>query len=99
MNNVMGIALGGMRAAQQGVQVAAHNVANLATPDAQRLQLQRGATGQGGVQASVTAAGADVGAPLGDLLATKAEVVAFAANASVIRRQDQVLGALLDRDA
>ncbi|PSD49080.1 hypothetical protein C7E25_15600, partial [Stenotrophomonas maltophilia] len=32
------------RAAQQGVQVAAHNVANLATPDAQRLQLQRGAT-------------------------------------------------------
>ena len=41
MNNVMGIALGGMRAAQQGVQVAAHNVANLATADAPRLQLQR----------------------------------------------------------
>ena len=32
MDNVMGIALSGMRAAQQGVQVAAHNVANLATP-------------------------------------------------------------------
>ncbi|MBN5030474.1 hypothetical protein [Stenotrophomonas sp. NRRL B-14846] len=99
MDNVMGIALSGMRAAQQGVQVAAHNVANLATPDAQRLQLQRNTTGQGGVQASVTSAGADATAPLGDLLAAKAEVVAFAANAAVIRRQDQMLGSLLDREA
>ncbi|RTQ89139.1 MULTISPECIES: hypothetical protein [Stenotrophomonas] len=98
MNNVMGIALSGMRAAQQGVQVAAHNVANLATPDAQRLQLQRSAVEQGGVQAAVTPAGADVSAPLGDLLAAKAEVVAFAANATVIRRQDQMLGSLLDRE-
>jgi hypothetical protein len=40
--------------AQQGVQVAAHNVANLATPDAQRLQLQRSTVEQGGVQAAVT---------------------------------------------
>lgn len=99
MDNVMGIALGGMRASQQGVQVAAHNVANLATPDAHRLQLQRSAAGQGGVQAAVIPVGADAGAPLGDLLAAKAEVVAFAANAAVIRRQDQTLGSLLDRDA
>lgn len=99
MNNVMGIALGGMRAAQQGVQVAAHNVANLATPDAQRLQLQRGAAEQGGVQAVVTATGTESGAPLGDLLAARAEVLTFAANASVIRREDQMLGSLLDRDA
>lgn len=101
MNNVMGTARGGMRAARQGVQLAAHNVANLATPDAQRLQLQRSAVEQGGVQASVTPAGADVdvSAPLGDLLAAKAEVLAFAANATVIRRQDQMLGSLLDREA
>ncbi|HDS1596166.1 TPA: hypothetical protein QEL30_000955 [Stenotrophomonas maltophilia] len=99
MNNVMGIALGGMRAAQQGVQVAAHNVANLATPDAQRVQQLRSEAEQGGVQAAVTPAGADAGAPLGDLLAAKAEVVAFSANASVIRRQDQLLGSLLDRKA
>ena len=99
MNNVMGTALGGMRAARQGVQVAAHNVANLATPDAQRLQLQRRATEQGGVQALVTPTSADAGAPLGDLLAAKAEVVAFAANAVLIRREDQMLGSLLDRDA
>ena len=99
MNNVMGMALGGMRAAQQGVQVAAHNVANLATPEAQRLQLQRGTAEQGGVQVAVTPIGADVSAPLGDMLAAKAEVVAFAANAAVIRRHDQMLGSLLDREA
>jgi len=99
MDNVMGIALSGMRAAQQGVQVAAHNVANLVTPDAQRLQLQRNTTEQGGVQASVTSTGANAPAPLGDLLAAKAEVVAFAANAAGIRRHDQMLGSLLDREA
>lgn len=97
MNDVMGIALGGMRAAHQGVQVA-HNVANLATPDARRLQLLRSEAEQGGVQAAMTPADADAGAPLGDLLAAKAEVVAFAANATVIRRQDQMLGSLLDRE-
>lgn len=97
--NVMETALSGMRAAQQGVQVAAHNVANVATPDAQRLQLQRGAAGQGGVETTVVAADPAPPAPLGDLLAAKAEVVAFAANAAVIRRQDQMLGSLLDREA
>ena len=99
MNNVMGMALGGMRAAQQGVQVAADNVANLATPDAQRRQLQRAADGRGGVEAAVTTTGTDSGALLGDLLAARAEVIAFAANASAIRRQDQMLGSLLDREA
>ncbi|MCU1048140.1 hypothetical protein JAK48_16510 [Stenotrophomonas maltophilia] len=99
MDNVMGTVLGGMRAAQQGMQVAAHNVANLATPDAQRLQLQRNAVAQGGVATAVTTTAPDPGAPLGDLLAAKAEVVAFAANAAVIRRQDQMLGSLLDREA
>ncbi|BCX43468.1 MULTISPECIES: flagellar basal body protein [Stenotrophomonas] len=98
MDNVMGTALGGMRAAQQGMQVAAHNVANLSTPDAQRLQLQRNAVAQGGVATAVTSTAPDPGAPLGDLLAAKAEVVAFAANAAVIRRQDQMLGSLLDRE-
>ncbi len=98
MNDVTGIALSGMRAAQPGVQVAAHNVANLATSDAPRLQLQREAAAQGGVDSRVISTGdTDPSAPLGDLLAAKAEVVAFAANAAVIRREDQMLGSLLDR--
>ncbi|KAA8998710.1 hypothetical protein FJU31_09930 [Stenotrophomonas cyclobalanopsidis] len=97
--NVMETALSGMRVAQQGVQVAAHNVANLATPNAQRLQLQRSPVEQGGVETTVNATDPDSTAPLGDLLAARAEVLAFAANATVIRRQDQMLGSLLDRNA
>lgn len=50
------------------------------------------------MQAAVTSTGADAAAPLGDLLAAKAEVVVFAANATMIRRQDQMLGSLLDRE-
>ncbi|WP_340568422.1 hypothetical protein [Stenotrophomonas sp. G106K1] len=100
MNDVTGIALSGMRAAQRGAQVAAHNVANLATADAPRLQLQREAAAQGGVETRVIpASDADPAAPLGDLLAAKAEVVAFAANAALIRREDQMLGSLLDRQS
>lgn len=100
MDSVTGTALSGMRAAQQGLQVAAHNVANLATPDAQPLQLQRQAAAQGGVETTVSVDSEHAGGlPLGDLLAAKAEVVAFAANASVVRRQDQLLGSLLDRTA
>lgn len=100
MNDVTGVALSGMGAAQRGVQVAAHNVANLATADATRLQLQREAAAQGGVDSRVISTGdTDPSAPLGDLLAAKAEVVAFAANAAVIRREDQMLGSLLDRQA
>ena len=59
----------------------------------------RSAVEQGGVETAVATTGSDPGAPLGDLLAAKAEVVAFAANATVIRRQDQLLGSLLDREA
>ncbi|AWH27284.1 flagellar basal body protein [Stenotrophomonas sp. YAU14D1_LEIMI4_1] len=99
MNSVMGTALSGMRAAQQGVQVAAHNVANLATPDAQRLQVQRSAMEQGGVETEVAITEPDPSAPLGDLLAARTEAVAFAANAALVRRQDQMLGTLLDRNA
>ncbi|MGE6332917.1 hypothetical protein [Stenotrophomonas sp. NPDC077659] len=97
--NVMETALSGMRAAQQGIQVAAHNVANLAAPDAERLQMQRSVAEQGGVETTVTTTDPDPTVPLGDLLAARAEVVAFAANAAVIRRQDQMLGSLLDRSA
>lgn len=100
MNDVTGIALSGMRAAQRGVQMAAHNVANLATAAAPRLQLQREAAAQGGVDSRVISTGdTDPSAPLSDLLAAKVEVVAFAANAALIRREDQMLGSLLDRQA
>lgn len=99
MGNSMAIAASGMRAAQQGMQVAAHNVANLATPDAARLQAERSSVAGGGVQATVVAGESDPAAPVTDLVAARSEVLAFAANASVIRRSDDMLGALLDQRA
>ena len=99
MSSIMAIAGSGMRAAQQGVQVAAHNVANLATPDAQRLQLQRSTAAEGGVQASVGTTVEDPAAPLADLVAARTEVLAFKANAMVLRRADEMLGSLFDSRA
>lgn len=99
MMNVMATALGALRAAQQGVQVAAHNVSSLSAADATRLSLQRTATAPGGVATQVETAAADPAAPLGDLLAARSEVLAFTANARLIRRADEMLGTLLDRRA
>ena len=96
MSNILAIAGSGMRAAQQGVQVAAHNVANLPTPDAQRLQLQRSTAAEGGVQTSLATTVEDPAAPLVDLLAARTEVLAFKANAMVLRRADEMLGSLFD---
>jgi len=68
-------------------------------PKLRAMTLLRSPVEQGGVKTTVSATDPDPAAPLGDLLAAKAEVVAFAANATVIRSQDQMLGALLDRNA
>ena len=99
MSSIMAIAGSGMRAAQRGVQVAAHNVANLPTPDAQRLQLQRSTAAEGGVQTSVGTTVEDPAAPLADLVAARTEVLAFKANAMVLRRADEMLGSLFDQKA
>ncbi len=96
MSSIMAIAGSGMRAAQQGVQVAAHNVANLPTADAQRLQLQRSTAAEGGVQTSVGTTAQDPSAPVADLVAARTEVLAFKANAMVLRRADEMLGSLFD---
>lgn len=98
MESITAIAGSGMRAAQQGLQVAAHNVANLATPDAARLQLERTSLADGGVQTrTVVATGGDASSPLADLIGARSQVLAFAANAALIRRSDEMLGSLFDR--
>lgn len=99
MSTIPAIAGSGLRAAQQGVRAAAHNIANLSTPDAQRLQVWRSSTVEGGVQASVATTDQDPTAPMADLLAARSEVLAFKANATLIRRADDMLGALLDERA
>jgi len=99
MSSIFAIAGSGMRAAQQGVQVAAHNVANLPTQDAERLQLQRTTTADRGVRTSTGTTVADPAAPLADLLAARTGVMAFKANAMVLRRADEMVGTLFDRRA
>lgn len=96
MESITAIAGSGMRAAQQGLQVAAHNVANLATPDAARLQLERTSLADGGVQTRTVVATGDA-SPLADLIGARSQVLAFAANAALIRRSDEMLGSLFDR--
>ena len=97
MESITAIAGSGMRAAQQGLQVAAHNVANLATPDAARLQLERTSLADGGVQTRTVVAKGDASSPLADLIGARSQVLAFAANAALIRRSDEMLGSLFDR--
>ncbi len=54
-------------------------------------------TWHGGVTATVITAPDDANAPIADLLTAREAALAFAANATVLRRQDQMLGTLLDR--
>ena len=95
--SVMSIASAGMRAASLGLQAAASNVARLPLRDATRLGVAQAAAAGGGVTASVVAAPGDANAPIADLLTAKEAALAFAANATVVRRQDDMLGTLLDR--
>jgi len=95
--SVMSIASSGMRAASLGVQAAASNVARLPVADSTRLGVALAATAGGGVNASVVAAPDDPNAPIADLLTARQAALAFAANATVVRRQDEMLGTLLDR--
>jgi len=93
----MSIASAGMRAASLGVQAAASNVARLPVADSTRLGVAQAAAAGGGVTTAVVAAPDDANAPIADLLTAKQAALAFAANATVVRRQDEMLGTLLDR--
>lgn len=95
--SVMSIASAGMRAASLGVQAAASNVARLPVADSTRLGVAQAAAAGGGVTTAVVAAPDDANAPIADLLTAKQVALAFAANATVVRRQDEMLGTLLDR--
>lgn len=95
--SVMSIASAGMRAASLGVQAAASNVARLPVADSTRLGVAQAAAAGGGVTTAVVAAPDDANAPIADPLTAKQAALAFAANATVVRRQDEMLGTLLDR--
>ena len=95
MTPIAGIATSGLRAASLGMQAAAHNIANLATPDATRQGVALSAEA-GGVSARVVEAPADPAAPLEDVAAMLTYKAMAGANLFVLKVADQTLGSLLD---
>lgn len=96
MNALNSIASSGLQAAQLRVGAAAHNVANLQTPQFQRQGVAQQARSGGGVAASVQSTG-QVGTRLEeDLVAQMSATYSFKANLQTLRTADQMLGTLLD---
>jgi len=96
MNAIPSIAASGMRVAVMGVRVAAQSIAvQPVQPVVPRQVLAVHTISGGGASAQVTAG---EGAPdmVADLLSARTYEVAFAANAVVIRRNNQMLGTLFD---
>ena len=93
---ITGIATSGLRAASSGIQAAAHNLANLATPDATRQSVALSAEATGGVSATVVEAPADPAAPVEDVAAMLTYKAMAGANLFVLKVADQTLGSLLD---
>ena len=99
MNAITGIATSGLRASSIGLQAAAHNLANLATPDATRQSVALSAEVAGGVSATVVEAPAVPTAPIEDVAAMLTYKAMAGANVFVLKVADQTLGGLLDVSA
>ncbi|MEL1263808.1 hypothetical protein [Pseudoxanthomonas putridarboris] len=96
MSDIAGIAASGLRAASLGMRAAAHNVANLATPEAARQGVVLSSLPSGGVSVRTTDAPADPAAPLDDVAAMLTYRAMAGANVFVLKVADQALGRLLD---
>jgi hypothetical protein len=96
MKAITGIATSGLRAASSGLQATAHNLANLATPDATRQTVALSAQATAGVSSTVVDAPADPAAPIEDVAAMLTYKAMAGANLFVLKVADQTLGSLLD---
>lgn len=98
MTALFSIARSGLQAAQLRMDSSAHNVANMNTPGfrSQVVDLQA-AQQPGGVQARVATPAATPGVALEqEAVQQVSATYAFKANALVLRRADDMAGALLD---
>lgn len=99
MSSVFPIALSGLRAAQSGLHVHAHNIANQQTPGFTRQLPSPATQASGGVSVRLQSAeqpGADLAADSVGLIQSRH---AFAANLAVLKAGDERLGRLLDLHA
>lgn len=96
MSSLSAIALSGMNAAQTGLGVAGHNIANAATRGFRHQEAVAATAAAGGVSTSLRqspATGADLERDMVGLLQQKN---AFMANLAVFRTGEQMMGSLLD---
>ena len=94
--SVSAIALSGMHAAQTGLQVAAHNIANLNTEGFRRQQVLPSAVAPAGVSTSLTQNAEPGESLLTDMVGLLRSKNAFLANLAVFRHRAGALGSLLD---
>jgi flagellar hook protein FlgE len=99
MNTLSAISLSGMQAAQTALGAAAHNIANLPTPDFRRQQVQASATAGGGVSVSLSQAPQEGAALETDVVGLLAAKNQFLANLVVFKTSDQMTRSLLDTQA
>ncbi|MBB4596221.1 hypothetical protein [Xanthomonas arboricola] len=94
--SISSIASSGMQVAALRQQVAASNVARQPVDGSPRQAVAASTQLNGGVAASVVDANADPSAPATDLVEGLSTRNDFQANATALRRSDEMLGSLLD---
>jgi flagellar hook protein FlgE len=99
MSSLTAIALSGLQAAQTHMGSAAHNIANAATPAFRRQVVAQQTAPSGGVTTQIQRAPRAGEALIEDMVALKLNERLFAANLSVLRTRDRMLGTLLDVQA
>ncbi|MCE4516147.1 hypothetical protein ABQZ99_012635 [Xanthomonas hortorum pv. vitians] len=90
------IASSGMQVAVLRQQVAASNLARQPVDGSPRQAVAASTQANGGVAASVVDASSDPSAPATDLVEGLSARNDFQANATALRRSDEMLGSLLD---
>lgn len=96
MTALTSIASSGLQASQLRLGVAAHNVANLQTPQFQRQGVTQQALSSGGVTANVSSTGQTGTRLEQDVVAQMSATYSFKANLQTLRTADHMLGTLLD---
>jgi len=96
MLSTSAIALSGMNAASAGLQVSAHNIANLDTNGFRRQRVVQEASASGGVGVSFAQSSEAGSSPETDMVGLLQAKNSFLANLAVFRTDDRMLGSLLD---
>lgn len=99
MASLTSISLSGMSSAQTQMSVAAHNVANVNTPNFKRQQVNLSAQPQGGVVTEVNSTATPSADLVTDVLSQLQAKHAFVANLAVFKTHDKLAGRLLDQSA